>query len=246
MKIIQPYYIIRSDIPQDEKWILKELEEDARTCYKSEDQITDDGKSAELLIQKLIDSGHEAMLEGWHLKVKFICDRGVSHELVRHRLASFSQESTRYCNYSKGKFGNEITVIEPVIFKEMDAGVKQYLRSKAESLDISANEQNLEPLQRLYTKWVGAMIDDEWAYMGMLEDGATPEIARAVLPTCLKTEINMTANIREWRHVLKERTSGRAHPEMRRLMLPLLSELHTNIPLLFDDIWSGALGKTCD
>ncbi len=244
MKIIKPSYEIRTDLPGNGIWVLKDLEEDARTCYKSEDWITEDGESARKLIKRLIDSGHLAMLEGFDIKVRFICDRGVSHELVRHRLCSFSQESTRYCNYSKDKFGNEITVIEPVIFEELDALYKNDVKNLAILLEHHYDNENTltqyemyEPIYQAYAEWYLACDKAENAYLNILNNGGTPEIARSVLPTCLKTEINMKANLREWRHIFKERTSERAHPEMRRLMIPLLFELHDKIPIIFDDIF---------
>lgn len=243
MKIIEPSYEIMRSIPENGIWVLKELEEAARVCYKSEDKATDDGESARKLVDHLLKNDHEVPIEFYDITVKFVCDRGVSHEMVRHRLASFCQESTRYCNYSKGKFGGEIMVIEPVIFSEMDAGVKAYLRRQIAFRKLEVNDVKLEPMQRLYTEWIGGVLDAEAAYMYMLQDGATPEIARSVLPTCLKTEVMMKANLREWRHILKLRTSEKAHPEMRRLMLPLLCELHSKIPIVFDDIWWGACAK---
>ena len=115
MKIVKASYIIESEINGLE--ILKQIEKVGRTCYKSEDRITDE--SAIKFVTGLIARGHEAMIEHNSLSVRFICDRGVSHEIVRHRLASFGQESTRYCNYSKDKFGNEITVIEPLFLKQI-------------------------------------------------------------------------------------------------------------------------------
>lgn len=234
MKIIKPSYEIRTDIPGNGIWVLKDLEEDARTCYKSEDQITEDGESARKLIKRLIDSGHKAMLEGFDIKVRFTCDRGISHELVRHRLCSFSQESTRYCNYSKAKFGSEITVIEPVIFEEISQERKDIIFKDF----ISGDDLIVTDAEKAYITWRDVCNHLESAYMDLVNHRKIPpEIARSVLPTCLKTEINMKANLREWRHILKERTSERAHPEMRRLMIPLLFELHDEIPIIFDDIF---------
>lgn len=246
MKIIKPSYEIRTDIPGNGLWVLKDLEEDARTCYKSEDKITEDGESARKLIEKLQASGHEAMLEGYDIKVRFICDRGVSHELVRHRLCSFSQESTRYCNYSKDKFGNEITVIEPVIFEDLDQEKKDEAFELYENFVFSNDETLLDETDdeyMNYARWKFACYQAECSYLEMLQNGITPEIARSVLPTCLKTELNMKANLREWRHILKLRTGERAHPEMRRLMIPLLCELHSKIPVVFDDIYEQVVIK---
>lgn len=157
----------------------------------------------------LIKHGHEAMLEHEFITVRFICDRGVSHEIVRHRVASYAQESTRYCNYSKDKFGNEITVIRPCYFYE--------------------DTEN-------YRIWKASCEAAEKAYFALLDSDASPQEARSVLPTSLKTEIVMTANLREWRHFFRLRTSEAAHPQMRELTIPLLRELKSRIPIIFDDI----------
>ena len=158
-------------------------------------------------------ASYEADLESNHraFTVKFICDRGVSHEIVRHRMASYCQESTRYCNYGKGKFGEEITVIEPCFWPEGSD---------------------------LYWAWKNACLISEQCYFSLLKSGATPQEARSVLPNSLKTEVVMTANIREWRHFLKLRCSPAAHPQMREVALILLDKVHALIPVCFDDIWS--------
>lgn len=153
----------------------------------------------------------DAPIEPDQLTVKFICDRGVSHEIVRHRMASYCQESTRYCNYGKGKFGEEITVIEPCFWPEGSD---------------------------LYWAWKNACLISEQCYFSLLKSGATPQEARSVLPNSLKTEVVMTANIREWRHFLKLRCSPAAHPQMREVALILLDKVHWLIPVCFDDIWS--------
>lgn len=189
---------------------LKQLEKIARVCYKSEDKISSDLSSAKKLIKNLISNGHEAMLEHGYLTVKFICDRAISHELVRHRLASFAQESQRYCDYSKDKFGGEITFIQPWWMDEED--------------DIG------------YSTWKKSCLQAENAYFDLLKLGYSPQQARGVLPNCTKTEIVVTANYREWRHILKLRTASNAHPDMRNLMDSLLTILKTMIPIIFDDI----------
>ena len=207
MKILKAGYQILSSISPSGIEELKHIEKIGRVCYKSEDKITEDGESAKKFIKMLIDRGHEAMIEHSSLSVKFICDRGVSHELVRHRIASFAQESTRYCNYSKDKFDNGVTFIQPIFFN---------------------NEQ--------YTNWLTAMSHAEAAYLGLLYSGATPQEARSVLPNSTKTEIIITANYREWRNFFKLRTAPAAHPQMREITIPLLKELKTKIPIIFDDI----------
>ena len=209
MKIIKPSYEILTPISDGGIKELQHIEKIGRVCYKSEDRITDDGESAKKFVKMLISNGHEAMIEHSSLSVKFIVDRGVSHELVRHRIASFAQESTRYCNYSKDKFGNEITVIEPCFWNE-DTG--------------------------FYECWKVSCEQSERYYFELLNGGATPQQARTVLPNSLKTEITITANYREWRNFFKLRTAEASHPQMREVTMPLLKELKTLIPIIFDDI----------
>ena len=215
MKIIKPSYEILTPISDGGIKELQHIEKIGRVCYKSEDRITDDGESAKKFVKMLISNGHEAMIEHSSLSVKFVVDRGVSHELVRHRIASFAQESTRYCNYSKDKFGNEITVILPCFF---DTG-----------MGILSNSL-------VYQEWKSACECAEERYFNLLKMGATPQQARTVLPNSLKTEITITANYREWRNFFKLRTPQSAHPQMREIAIPLLKELKTLIPIIFDDI----------
>ena len=209
MRIIEPSYEILTEISDGGIKELQHIEKIARVCYKSESLITEDGESAKRMVKMLIDRGHEAMIEHSSLSVKFTVDRGVSHELVRHRIASFAQESTRYCNYSKDKFGKEITVIEPCFFS---------------------------PLSDSYTFWKHAMESAEEHYFSLLDSGATPQEARSVLPNSTKTEITITANYREWRAFFKLRTAKAAHPQMQEVTIPLLKELKEKLPIIFDDI----------
>ena len=215
MKIIKPSYEILTPISDGGIKELQHIEKIGRVCYKSEDRITDDGESAKKFVKMLINNGHEAMIEHSSLSVKFVVDRGVSHELVRHRIASFAQESTRYCNYSKDKFGNEITVILPCFF---DTG-----------MGILSNSL-------VYQEWKSACECAEERYFNLLKMGATPQEARTVLPNSLKTEITVTANYREWRNFFKLRTAEASHPQMREITIPLLKEIKTLIPIIFDDI----------
>lgn len=208
MKIIEPSVEILT--PIDSEAILKMLEAVGRTCYKSEDKIQE--SSAEKFISGIVKRGHEAVIEHYNITVKFICDRGVTHEIVRHRLASYCQESTRYCNYSSDKFGTEITVIKPCYLDEGTEG---------------------------YRMWAGLCSLAEAYYFDLLNWGCTPQEARAVLPNSLKTELVMTANIREFRHFFKLRCSKAAHPQMREVALMLLKEFKERIPVLFDDIDEG-------
>lgn len=205
MKIIKPD--VELITPIDGEIILKRIEQCGRVCYKSEDKITED--SAVKFVQNIIKRGHEAVLEHCSFTLKFICDRGVSHEIVRHRLAAYCQESTRYCNYSKDGFGNEITVIEPCFL-------------------IKSNPA--------YDHWYNACQNAEEEYFNMLSTGCTPQEARAVLPNSLKTEVVMTADLREWRHFFKLRCSPAAHPQMREVAIIALNKVKEKIPVIFDDI----------
>lgn len=230
MKIINASYEILRPNPLDGIAELKHLELCARTAYKSEDKITKDGESAKRMIKRLIESGHESTLEHGGMTVKFIVDRGVSHEIVRHRLASYTQESTRYCNYSKDKFGQEITVIEPCFLgKDLLGPDPENVRS----FDADWERQVMS------YDWYDACLEAEKRYFAMLDKGYTPQEARSVLPNSLKTEVIMTANWREFRHFLKLRSAPDAHPQIREVAIPLLNELHEKIPVLFDDIWEG-------
>lgn len=223
MKIIKPSARIVSSVDGDE--ILKRIEEYGRVCYKSEDRITED--SAKRFVENLIKRGHESVLEHISVTVKFVCDRGVSHEIVRHRLASYSQESTRFCNYSQDKFDGELTFILPPWIPESEAQL---------ILSFELHDQLIDKLPTSYG-WYVAMLCTEAAYkLSIADAGWTPEQARAVLPNSLKTELIMTANLREWRHFFKLRTSNAAHPQMRELTVPLLGEFKEKIPVVFDDI----------
>ena len=205
MKIISPSFEILT--PLDGQAVLKHIELCGRVCYKSEDKITD--TSAAAFVANIIKRGHEAVLEHFNITVKFICDRGVSHELVRHRLASYCQESTRYCNYSKDGFGGEITVIRPLFLADGSTAMRH---------------------------WVWACTQAEQSYFNMLTFGCTPQEARSVLPNSLKTEVVMTANLREWRHFFKLRTAPAAHPQMREVAIPLLRRMQELVPVVFDDL----------
>jgi thymidylate synthase (FAD) len=205
MKIIKPSFEILTRINGDE--VLKTLELCGRVSYKSEDKITED--SAKKFIAFISKNEHESVIEHISISVRIICDRGVSHEIVRHRIASYTQESTRYCNYSKDKFGNEITVIKPVFWEE------------------NSNE---------YWLWKEACEYAEEYYFRLLAIGATPQQARGVLPNSLKTEIIVTMNLREWKHFFKLRTDKSAHPQIREIAVPLLQEFKNLIPVIFDNI----------
>lgn len=209
MYLIKPSFKIEGCYMEDPA----DLELIGRVCYKSEDKITP--TSAEKFIKARLGA-HESVIEHSALTVRFICDRGVTHELVRHRLCAFSQESTRYCNYKGG-----VTFIIP---PWIDVAEGEYNRDLYIEGDIAK------------LTWLGSIFEAEESYKILLKEGWTPQQARTVLPNSTKTEIVVTANFREWRHIFKLRCDKAAHPQMRELMLPLLSAVRFNIPVVFDDI----------
>ena len=208
---------------------IKLIELAARTCYKSEDKIGEG--TAEEMVRRLLKSGHEAMVEfGW-LCYRVICDRGVTHEIVRHRLFSFAQESTRWCNYKGG-----VTFIVPpwisipsglwgveVTF-DTDGGLDRPDKRINRSI-MYAGEAFI---------WLRDMQRSEHAYQALIRKDWSPQRARAVLPNALKTEIVMGANIREWRHFFKMRCSPKAHPQMREIAYMLLEDAQRRVPVVFD------------
>ena len=205
MKIIEPSFQFFE--PLDGAQMLKRLERAGRVCYKSEDKITQG--SAETFLANIIKRGHESVLEHEKITVSLICDRGVTHELVRHRIASYSQESTRYCNYMGEKFGRELTFIKPCFWAEDDPK---------------------------YAVWKEQMAQLEETYQRLLEAGASPQEARSILPNSLKTELVMTMNLREWRHFFRLRTAPAAHPQMREAADMLLAAFQAELPVIFDDL----------
>ena len=221
MNILKAGFEILTPISEGGIEELKHIEKIGRVCYKSEGNITEDGESAKKFVKMLINRDHTAMIEHSSLSIKFIVDRGVSHELVRHRIASFAQESTRYVNYSLDKFGNEINVID------IRNGI--ILDNKMKNMDANT-------IEVIINEWLLAMEDAEKHYMKMIELGATPQIARSVLPNSTKTEITITANYREWRNFFKLRVPNTAHPQMREVTIPLLKELKCRLPIIFYDI----------
>lgn len=208
VKIVEPSVEIITELNGDK--ILKTIERAARTCYKTEDNISEDTESAKKMISKLIEMGHTAMIEFADVHVILTADTGVLKDLTRHRHCSFAVESTRYCNYSKGKFGNEITVIKPCNIEE---GTKEY--------DL----------------WLDCMNNIETTYNQMAELGCKPDQLRMLLPHSLKCNINLKANVREWRHIFSLRCAKAAHPSVQEIMKMVLVEFHKQIPILFDDLY---------
>lgn len=205
MIVIAPSFEILDEINSEK--IMKKLELAGRTCYKSEALCTD--TSATTFIQNILKRGHESVIEHEKITVRIICDRGITHEIVRHRVASYSQESTRYCNYTKDKFGNEITVIRPYFW------------------DCESDK---------YKEWLKAMEACEKSYINLIDLGATAQEARSVLPNSLKTEIVVTMNLREWRHFFKLRISEASHPQMLEITRPMLDTFKELLPYIFSDI----------
>lgn len=207
MELLKPYFIIEDEVNGAE--ILKRIERYGRVCWKSEGRIGPD--SAPKFVRGIMKKGHESVIEHEKVTVRIVCDRGVSHEIVRHRIASYSQESTRYCDYSDDPecTPKGVKFIEPFFFM-----------GNPEKLSI----------------WMDAMMACEKAYNALIALGATPQEARSVLPNSLKTEIIVTFNLREWRHFFGLRCAKAAHPQMREITIPLFKELKSKIPVIFDDI----------
>ncbi len=199
MRIIEPSVTLEWITPD----ALDQIERAARTCYQSE--CTDSPRGQEEFIRSLIRRGHHSVLEHGVASLRIVCDRGVSHEIVRHRLASYSQASTRYCNYSQTRFGEEIQVIIPCTMKYDNQAL-----------------------------WQSAMEESERVYLQLLRQGESPQVARSVLPTCLATELVMTANFREWRHFLALRRAPSAHPDMREIADKVKDILWAECPVVFE------------
>lgn len=204
MKIIEPLIEVENF---DGIKIMKNIERACRTCYRSEGLITED--SYKKLLKNCINRGHESVLEHEKITIRMICDIGVYKDLTRHRFGSFSIESTRYCNYGKDKFENEIKFIKPC---------------------------NIDDSSELYSNWIGAMSFIEKEYIAMSNNGATPDQMRMILPHSTAAEVTMTANIREWRHILDLRTKQMTHPAIRQLLIPLLLYFKQEMPELFEKI----------
>lgn len=215
MIIVKPSAVLK--LPATKEDAVKQLrliEEAARVCYKSEDKM---GEEPNLpFIRDKIDRGHETVIQHSQMTFHIVCDRGVSLELVRHRIAAYCQESTRFCSYNKDKFGNEMAVVMPCFW---DPDV--YPECMGE-----------------YLMWESAMKDAENAYMYLLQYGASPQEARSVLPNSLKTEVFATMNLSSWRNFFRQRTAMAAHPQMREIALIMLEKAKEMFPLIFDEYGS--------
>ena len=204
MKIIEPKMEVEKF---DGKAIMKRLERACRTCYRSEGSITDE--SYKTLLNNCITRGHESILEHEKITIRMTCDIGVYKDLTRHRIASFSVESTRYCNYGKDKFDNEIKVMRPC---------------------------NIDPNSKLYEHWTTAMEQIEKEYLDMSKEGATADQLRMLLPHSTAAEVTMSANIREWKHIFNLRANNHAHPAIQQLLIPLLLLFKKEMPEIFSDV----------
>lgn len=205
VKIVNPSIELITPLNGEE--ILKHIELCARNCYKSEDKITAD--SARKMVKKLLEMGHEAMIEHYNITVKLTTDVGAYKDLTRHRHASFAIESTRFCNYSKGKYGNELTFTKPC---------------------------NIPENSELYKLWYQTMEMIEKQYLAMSAAGAATDQLRMLLPHSTKADVIMTANLREWRHIFKLRCAPAAHPTVQQVMKMLLNKFKKELPVFFDDI----------
>lgn len=212
MITVNPSIEILSDTSYET--MLRRIERIGRVCYKSEDKISAD--SAEGFIRGIIKRGHESVIEHESISVKVICDRGVTHEIVRHRIASYSQESTRYCNYTSDKFANQISCVDIATGFQYD-------------MDNEADRKK-------WNIWNAAMEAAEKYYFALIEAGAKPEEARSVLPNSLKTEIVMTMNLREWRHFIRLRGSRAAHPQIAEITAMIRREFTKRYPVFFEDL----------
>jgi thymidylate synthase (FAD) len=204
MRIIKPYVCL-NDFELDQSKLFN-IERAARLCYKSEEKMGE--KVSGKFLKNILNHGHESVIEHEKVTAIFVVDRGITHEIVRHRIGSYSQESTRYCNYSNDKFGNEITVIEPFFYLEDELK---------------------------YHEWRSICEDIEKSYFKLINI-STPQEARTILPNSLKTEIAVTFNMREWRHFFKLRCAVAAHPQMQQVTIPLLLTFKEKLSPLFDDI----------
>ena len=239
MEIVKPSIKVHWLIDPDT--ILKHIESCAKKCYQAEHTINED--SYRIFVPKLIERKHESTIEHISITVDIITNRGVTHELVRHRICSFSQESTRYCNYSRDKFGNSIKVIEPTYFS-INEPTKKILFPNCEAF---FEGKTLFSFQKEYKMnsfdiWYLSCMFDEWAYNALINEfGKTAQEAREVLPNSLKTEISVTANLREWRHIFKLRCAKDAHPQIRDISYMILEEFNKKLPEVFGDIYKQML-----
>lgn len=210
MKIVQAQIIPIT--PLNGQAILKRIEEIARTCYRSEDKITADGESAKKIVLALSQAGHGAMLEHATISMRYVSNIAAYKDLTRHRAGtSYAVESTRFCSYNKGKFGNEIKFLEPI---EID---KSSLK---------------------YQVWLNAMQQAEKNYMDLASMGAKPDELSLILPQSTAAEFVITANARAWNNIFNLRAIGHSRPCVREIMIPTLELFRREIPIIFDDVYN--------
>lgn len=203
MRLVEPWIKVENF---DGVKIMKRIERTCRTCYRSEDKISEE--SYKNLLTNCLNRGHESVLEHEKITVRIYSDIGTYKDLTRHRFASFSVESTRYCSYNKDKYGNEIAVVNPVYMEDKE----------------------------VFETWKKAIEDMEKAYMKMKELGASTDMCREILPHSTAAEYTMTANIREWKHILELRTTNHVHPAIRQVLIPLLLLFKEQMPEIFGNI----------
>lgn len=190
--------------------IIKHIERCARTCYKSQDRITKDDESARKILKTLMDNHHEAMIEHYYITMNYVSNIASYKDLTRHRPASYAIESTRYCNYSKNKFGNNIKFLDPI---------------------------EIPKDSREYQLWIEAMKKIEEVYIMMAKLGCKPDQLSLLLPQSTAAEFNITANLREWKHIFELRALGHARPCIKQIMIPTLELFHQRIPIIFDSVY---------
>ena len=214
MKVVEAQ--ITQITPLNGQAILKRIEEIARTCYRSEDKITADGKSAEQIVKALVNAGHWAMLEHATISMRYLSNIAAYKDLTRHRHCSYAIESTRWCSYNKGKFGSEIKFLDPVEIPK-------------DSLK--------------YQVWLNSMEQAETNYMNLASMGAKPDELSLVLPQSTAAEFVITANLREWNHIFELRAVGHSRPCVRQIMQPTLKMFHKEIPIVFDDVYNKMVSE---
>ena len=214
MKIVEAQ--ITQITPLNGRAMLKQIEEIARTCYRSEDKITADGKSAEQIVKALVNAGHWAMLEHATISMRYLSNIAAYKDLTRHRHGSYAIESTRWCSYNKGKFGSEIKFLDPVEIPK-------------DSLK--------------YQVWLNSMEQAETNYMNLASMGAKPDELSLVLPQSTAAEFVITANLREWNHIFRLRAVGHSRPCVQQIMQPTLAMFHKEIPIVFDDVYNKMVAE---
>ena len=228
MRIVKPSYEIKTEI-ENEK-ILNHLEMCARNCYKSEVLIKKG--SSEKFLKNIIKSGHDSILEHYSVTVKFVTSRAVLAQLTRHRLSSFAVESQRYCNYNKEKFDGQVTFVQPTWINKDFSGEYNITWAGIYGIDMEVSNNMDKPTNRWF--WNCAVCERD--YLRLINEGWIPERAREVLNNSAKTEIIMTANLREWRTIFKQRCKSDAQSEIRSLLTDLLNEFKEKMPVLFEDL----------